>query len=104
MSRVTLRPVEVTDFDAIFELMRDPASIVMAAFTAQDPSNRAAFDLHMAAIMSSRENRFRCIMRDSKLVGTVASYVADAVSEVTYWIDRALGTRHRHERPEAAPR
>jgi hypothetical protein len=40
MSVVTLRPVENTDLDAIFEQMRDPESVRMAAFTAQDPSDR----------------------------------------------------------------
>ena len=70
MSQFALRPVEVADLDAIFEQMRDPESVRMAAFTAADPSDRSAFDTHMAKIMSSSENRFRAIVRDSRLVGT----------------------------------
>src|SRR5438552_2331964 len=53
MSQVELRPVEDGDLDAIFEQMRDPESVPMAAFTAKDPDDRSAFDAHMAKILSS---------------------------------------------------
>jgi len=88
MSQVALRPVEVADLDAIFEQMRDPESVRMAAFTPEDPSDRSAFDAHMARVMSCSEVRLRAIIRDARLVGTVASYVSEATTEVTYWIDR----------------
>jgi hypothetical protein len=34
---VALRPVEDSDLDALFDQMRDPESVWMAAFTAEDP-------------------------------------------------------------------
>jgi RimJ/RimL family protein N-acetyltransferase len=89
MSQVALRPVEVADLDAVLEQMRDPESARMAAFTAEDPSDRSAFDAHMAKIMSSSENRLWAIIRDSLLVGTIGSYVSEGAREVTYWIDRS---------------
>jgi RimJ/RimL family protein N-acetyltransferase len=88
MSQCALRPVEVDDLDAIFEQMRDHESVHMAAFTPQDPSDRNAFDAHMATVMSSSDTRLRAIISDSRLVGTVASYVSEGATEVTYWIDR----------------
>jgi RimJ/RimL family protein N-acetyltransferase len=88
MPQLELRPLARADLDAIFEQMRDPESVAMAAFTAEDPSDRAAFDAHMAKIMSAPENRLRAIVRDSRLVGTVASYPSGGATEVTYWIDR----------------
>jgi RimJ/RimL family protein N-acetyltransferase len=90
MSQIALRRVEVSDLDAIYEQMRDPESVRMAAFTAKDPSDRSAFDAHMAKIMSSSENTLWAIIRDSRLVGTVGSYVSDGATEVTYWIDRTF--------------
>jgi len=89
MSHFELRPVEASDLDAIFEQMRDPESVRMAAFTAKDPNDRGAFDAHMAKIMSSPDTWVRAITRDSRLVGTIGSWVADGVTEITYWIDRA---------------
>jgi RimJ/RimL family protein N-acetyltransferase len=88
MWQVALRPVDVGDLDAIFEQMRDPESVRMAAFTAADPNDRSAFDAHMAKIMSSSENRTWAIIRDARLVGTIGSYVSEGATEVTYWIDR----------------
>jgi RimJ/RimL family protein N-acetyltransferase len=44
----------------------------------------------MATVMSSSENRLRAIIRDARLIGTVASYVSEGATEVTYWIDRAF--------------
>ena len=69
--------------------MRDPASIHMAAFTAEDPNDRRAFDAHMAKISSAPDVTHRVITRDNQVVGTIACFVVDGVSEVTYWIDRA---------------
>jgi RimJ/RimL family protein N-acetyltransferase len=84
-----LRPVEVSDLDAIFEQMRDPESVWMAAFTPEDPNDRSAFDAHIAKFMSSSENTVRAITHDSRFVGTIASYVSEGSTEVTYWIDRS---------------
>jgi RimJ/RimL family protein N-acetyltransferase len=88
VSELALRPVEVGDLDAIFEQWRDPDSVRMAAFTPDDPSDRIAFDAHMAKIMSSSENRLRAIIGESGLVGTIGSYLSDGATEVTFWIDR----------------
>jgi RimJ/RimL family protein N-acetyltransferase len=88
MSQLALRPVEAGDLDAIFEQMRDPQSVHMAAFTAEDPNDRDAFDAHMAKIMASPDNRLWAITRDSQLVGTIGSFPSEGVTEVTYWINR----------------
>jgi RimJ/RimL family protein N-acetyltransferase len=89
MGQIVLRPVEVSDLDVIFEQMRDPESVRMAAFTAQDPSDRSAFNAHMAKVMTSPEVRNRAIIGQGRLVGTIASFVSEGATEVTYWIDRS---------------
>ena len=87
--RVALRPVEVDDLDAIFDQMRDPEAVRMAAFTHEDPNDRGAFDDHMARIMSSPDATIWAVARDDRLVGTTGAFVSDGTMEVTYWIDRA---------------
>jgi len=86
---VVLRPVEDSDLDALFDQMREPESVWMAAFTAADPEDRSAFDAHMAMVRSSPEITMRAVIRDGQLVGHVASFVSDGQQEVTYWIDRS---------------
>jgi inner membrane transporter RhtA len=88
MPDVALRPVEDADLDALFEQMRDPESVRMAAFTAGDPDDRPAFDAHMARVRSSPDITMRAVICDGQLAGSVASFVSEGQTEVTYWIDR----------------
>jgi RimJ/RimL family protein N-acetyltransferase len=86
---IALRPVEDGDLDALFDQMRDPQSVWMAAFTADDPDDRKAFDAHMARVRISPEITLRAITCDGVLVGSLASFVIGGQTEVTYWIERA---------------
>ena len=70
MCVVALRRVEDSDLDALFDQMREPESVWMAAFTAADPDDRSAFDAHMAMIRSSPENLLRAVTCDGQLVGS----------------------------------
>ncbi len=90
MAEVALRLVDDSDLDALFEQMRDPESVRMAAFVSGDPDDRAAFDLHMAKVRTSPEVTHRAVTLDGRLVGSVASFVIDSDTEVTYWIDRSF--------------
>jgi RimJ/RimL family protein N-acetyltransferase len=90
MAVVALRPVADGDLDALFEQMRDPQGIWMAAFTAKDPDDRNAFDAHMATVRSSPDVTMRAVICDGRLAGSIASFDAEGRTEVTYWIDRAL--------------
>ncbi|MEU5941858.1 GNAT family N-acetyltransferase [Micromonospora sp. NPDC047548] len=90
VAEVALRPVDDADLDALFEQMRDPESVRMAAFTAKDPDDRTAFDVHLAKIRTSPEVTTRIITLDGGLVGNIASFVIEGDTEVTYWIDRSF--------------
>jgi RimJ/RimL family protein N-acetyltransferase len=90
MAVVALRSVEDGDLDALFEQMRDPQGIWMAAFTAEDPDDREAFDAHMTRVRSSPDITMRAVICDGRLAGSIASFDAGGQTEVTYWIDRAL--------------
>jgi RimJ/RimL family protein N-acetyltransferase len=89
MAEVALRPIEDSDLDALFEQMRDPESVRMAAFTTKDPDDRAAFEIHMAKVRTSPEVTTLAVTADGRLVGTVACFVVDGDTEITYWIDRS---------------
>jgi RimJ/RimL family protein N-acetyltransferase len=90
---VVLRPLYESDLDTLFRLMSDPESVRMAAFTPEDPSDRQRFEAHMARVMKSPETTNRAIIRDGGLVGSIASFVVDGRTEVTYWVDRAVWGR-----------
>jgi RimJ/RimL family protein N-acetyltransferase len=86
---VALRPVQDGDLDALFEQMRDPEAVRMAAFTPKDPNDRSAFDAHQARVRTSPDITHRAVTCDGQLVGSIASFTVDGQTEITYWIDRA---------------
>ena len=90
---IALRPVMDADLDALFDQMRDPESVWMAAFTSDDPDDRPAFDAHMARVRSSPEVTMRAVTCDAQLVGSMAAFVLEGQTEITYWIDRAAWGR-----------
>ncbi|MFI6096244.1 GNAT family N-acetyltransferase [Lentzea sp. NPDC051213] len=90
MDEVVLRHVEDADLDVLFEFMRDPESVWMAAFTAEDPDDREAFNAHMNRIRANPDTWFRVILGDERVVGSVGSFVLEGDQEITYWVDRAV--------------
>ena len=93
MAVIALRPVEDADLDALFDQMRDPEAVTMAAFTVEDPDDRDAFDAHMARVLNSPGITHRAVTCDGQLVGSIASFPSGDETEVTYWIDRSAWGR-----------
>ena len=87
---VSLRPLEDSDLDAIYEQMKDPASVRMAAFTVDDPADRHAFAARMSRQRNDPSVVQRVIDADGTIAGTIASFGIDDRTEVTYWVDRAF--------------
>lgn len=90
MAQIALREVVDGDLDHIFRHTSDPEAVRMAAFTARDPEDRAAFDKHWARVRANPECLLRAVTLDGEFVGTVSTYVVEGETEVTYWIDRAV--------------
>ncbi|MGW0821188.1 GNAT family N-acetyltransferase [Streptomyces sp. NPDC002845] len=90
---VVLREVHDSDLPVFFRQMNDPAALRMAAFTAEDPADRAHFDAHWARIRASSDVVVRTVLVDGDVVGSAAVYGAPEEREVTYWIDRAYWGR-----------
>lgn len=89
-AEVGLRLVEDSDLDALFDQMRDPESVWMAAFTSRDPNDREAFDAHMARVRAAPDVTMRAVTRDGHLVGSIGSFVIGSDTEITYWIARSV--------------
>jgi RimJ/RimL family protein N-acetyltransferase len=90
MAEIALRPVEDSDLDALFDQGRDPESVRMAAFTAKDPDDRAAFDIHMAKVRAAPDTTLLAVTRDGDVVGSIGCFVLEGDTEITYWIDRSV--------------
>lgn len=91
--RLSLRPVEPADLDRFFADQRDPVARRMAAFTSDNPHDRAAFDAHWARIGADPATVNRTITHDGAAVGHVAAFEQFGAREVSYWITRAAWGR-----------
>jgi RimJ/RimL family protein N-acetyltransferase len=91
-SDVLLRDVTEGDLPTFFEQQLDPAANHMAAFTAEDPADRAAFTAKWTKILADDCITKKTILFDGQVAGSVSSFVApwSGMLEVTYWIGRAF--------------
>lgn len=109
---ITLRTLEDSDLDALFDWESDPRAVEMAAFTRANPSDRGAFDAHYQRIRSDPSNLLLAIDDDAAFVGTVASFSVEGEREVSYWIaparwgqglaSQALRASLRSSRPDGS--
>jgi RimJ/RimL family protein N-acetyltransferase len=77
----------------LFEQMRDPESVRLAAFTAGNPGDRTAFDAHMAKVRTLPEVITRAVTVDGRLAGSIASFAVAGDTGVTCWIGRSFWGR-----------
>ncbi|MFD3975514.1 GNAT family N-acetyltransferase [Streptomyces cyaneofuscatus] len=94
MTEVVLRPVEDGDLPLFFAWTSDPAATRVAAFTSEDPADRAAFDAHWARIRAGSGGAvMRTVVADGVVVGHVGAYGEVGDRQVTYWMGRAYWGR-----------
>jgi RimJ/RimL family protein N-acetyltransferase len=90
---LALRAVRESDLDSLFEQLSDPEALAMAAFVSENQTDRDAFDIWMARLMTSPDITLRAITWNGELVGSIASFVEDEQTEVSYWISRSVWGR-----------
>lgn len=89
MGHIELRDLDEDDLDAVFEMMRDPDAIAMAAFTAVDADDRDAFDARMQRLRERPDATQYVVTERGGFAGTVGVFTNDdGDREVTYWIAR----------------
>lgn len=87
-NEIRLREVTSNDLDVFFKHQCDPVACQMAAFTAEDPADRTAFDAHWNKILSDDSVTLQCIVWNDHIAGHIASFNRSDNREVTYWIGR----------------
>ena len=89
---ITLRNVSADDLPIFFDQQLDAEANDMAAFTADDPYDRAAFDAHWARILGNPSIILRTILvgsgEDREVAGYLASFERWGSREVSYWLGK----------------
>lgn len=81
------------DLPLFFEWQRDPVGNHMAAFTAKDPSDRAAYIAKWTRLLADDAIIKKTALVDGQVVGTIAKFELFGKPNVTYWIDREFWGR-----------
>jgi len=71
-----------------FEQQLDPAANQMAAFTAKDPTDKAAFSEHWAKILADENIIIRTVLADDVVAGHIVRHHWFADPEISYWLGR----------------
>jgi RimJ/RimL family protein N-acetyltransferase len=86
VSHIDLRAIDDDDLDAVFEMMRDRDSIAAAAFTAEDPDDRGAFDAWITRQRTDPDVAYFVVTERGGFAGTIAAFTIEGDREVSYWI------------------
>ena len=90
LDNLELRDLVESDLAVLFTQQADPVANQMAAFTAKDPSDEAAFTAKWGRILGDEAIVKKVIVVDGRVVGNVVSFLApwSGTLEVSYWIGR----------------
>lgn len=87
-NELLLRDVVNDDLPIFFVQQLDKEANHMAAFTAKDPTNQAAFTAHWHRILTNETVIIQTIICDGQVAGSVSSYEDEGKPEVTYWLGK----------------
>ncbi len=87
---VLLRNVEEGDLPIFFDQQQDADANHMAAFTARNPADRAAFMAHWARILADETITKQTIVVDGQVAGNVVSFEQGGKREGGYWIGKSF--------------
>jgi len=87
-NNLLLRDVLPTDLPVFFEQQRDPLANHMAAFTAKDPNDQAAFNTHWEKVLADQGITIQTILYNHQVAGYILCHSWFGDPEVSYWVGR----------------
>ena len=87
-TQIKLRPTEVSDLEILFHFQLDEEAIYLAAFTPKDPSDKKAYIEKYSKHLNDPTINRQTILVDGKIVGSVAKFIIEGDTEITYWVDK----------------
>jgi len=85
---IKLRPTEITDLDTLFQFQLDKEGGYLAAFMPKDPTDKTAYINKYSKLLDDPTVNNQTIILDNTIVGSIAKFVIQGDTEITYWIDR----------------
>ena len=88
-----LRDMTEADLDVLFDIQDDDVGQHMAGFTSPDGGDRDSYVARQRRFLADDKITKKVILVNDEIVGSIASFVVEGDTEVTYWIRRDLWGR-----------
>ena len=85
---IKLRPTEISDLDILFEFQTDKEGGYLAAFMPKDPTDKFTYIEKYTKLLGEPTVNNQTIILDNIIVGSIAKFIMEGDTEITYWIDR----------------
>ncbi len=85
---IKLRPTEIADLETLFEFQLDKEGGYLAAFMPKDPTDKSAYLDKYTKLLNDQTVNNQTIILDNVIVGSIAKFVMEGETEITYWIGR----------------
>ncbi|MCJ0742946.1 GNAT family N-acetyltransferase [Pedobacter montanisoli] len=87
-SNLKLRRTTIADLDTLFQFQLDKEAGFLAAFMPKDPTDKTAYLTKYTKLLSEPTVNNQTIVLDNTIVGSIAKFVMEGDTEITYWLDR----------------
>jgi len=87
-SDIILRPTHLNDLETLFVFQLDEEANYLAAFTPEDPSDKAAYLKKWSRLLENSKINMQTILLKDTIVGSITKFEMDGDAEITYWIDK----------------
>ena len=81
------------DLPALFQFQLDKEANHLAAFTAKEPNDKAAYLKKYTPFLSDPTIHMCTIRLNNEIIGSVSKFIMENEAEITYWIDRKFWGR-----------
>ncbi len=85
---IQLRPTLIKDLDVLFQFQLDKEGGYLAAFMPKNHTDKSAYITKHTKLLNDPTVNNKTIILDNIVVGSIAKFVMEGKSEITYWIDR----------------
>ena len=85
---IKLRPTEISDLEFLFQFQLDKEGGYLAAFMPKDPTDKSAYLNKYTKLLHDATVNNQTILLDNIIVGSIARFVMEGDTEITYWIDK----------------
>ncbi|MEO7310879.1 MAG: GNAT family N-acetyltransferase [Chitinophagaceae bacterium] len=85
--QITLKPSTPSDLEQLFQFQLNKEANHLAAFTSKDPTDKAAYFEKFTKLLKDPTVNQHTIWVDETIVGSIAKFILEGDTEITYWID-----------------